>query len=118
MARANHGTGEQAIEWCLNHNGIVGLEAEAFLKAWQQGDAEAEWPEFYEWLDAQQGGPKLGDGTPDAALAIAEHAFRAGWDACWSLWRRVYPTQPDSKENAVAHHWDNYDPPEHIKALS
>ena len=51
-------------------------------------------------------GPKVGDGTPDAALAIGEHAFRAGYQACEgkSPWGNV-----DSA-------WDNYDPLEDIKA--
>jgi hypothetical protein len=51
--RSYHGTGEQAIEWALHHSNECGLELDAFLRCWQQGDLD-EWPDFYEWLDAQR----------------------------------------------------------------
>jgi hypothetical protein len=47
-ARGYHGTGEQAIEWALTQD-----EPDTFLRAWQHGDAQREWPDFYEWLDAK-----------------------------------------------------------------
>lgn len=50
-APGDHGTGEQAIEWALKK---AYLELYEFLSAWQQGDAENEWPEFYAWLDGQR----------------------------------------------------------------
>lgn len=56
--------------------------------------------------------PKVGDGkSSDAALAIGEHAFRAGWAA------RDNKEGPDYASD-LEHAWDNYDPPEDIKALS
>ena len=109
MARSYHGTGEQAIAWAVDH---VGFEADTFLRAWQQGDAEKEWPDFYKWLDAQPKLPKVGDGTPDAALAIGEHAFRAGYNKGWDDHRN----SPDWRAPDSA--WDAYDPPEHIKDLT
>ena len=58
--------------------------------------------------------PKLGDGTPDAALAIGEHAFRAGFARGF-----YYADQTSRSEaGAVEDAWDEYDPPEYIKALS
>lgn len=63
-------------------------------------------------------GPNVGDGTGDAALAIGEHAFRAGWDAAVEAgpeWDDLFHGVSDTaKEKA----WDAYDPPEDIKALS
>ncbi len=68
-------------------------------------------------------GAKVGDGTPDAALAIGEHAFRAGWHAHarFSLGLEndlgelgMSPQGAAAQERA----WDAYDPPEHIKDLS
>lgn len=53
--RSDHGTGEQAIEWILNHSPDGCVECDTFLRAWQHGDL-AEWPEFYLWLDAQPAG--------------------------------------------------------------
>jgi len=50
----DHGTGDQAIEWMLNVNTDRDLyNNEAFLGAWQDGDAFEEWPDFYEWLKTQ-----------------------------------------------------------------
>ena len=60
-------------------------------------------------------GPHVGDGSGDAALAIGEHAFLAGWDAAMA--HANYPTNAESivpKMDA----WSEYDPPEEIKALS
>jgi len=56
MTRAFHGTGERAIQWLVEE--YREFEHDAFLRMWHQGDAEAEWPEFYEWLDAQNDAPK------------------------------------------------------------
>lgn len=54
MPRSNHGTGEQAIDWLLNVNrDSDSMNNMEFLRAWQNGEAEKEWPEFYEWLDKQ-----------------------------------------------------------------
>lgn len=49
--RTWHGTANQAIEWVLHVN-RDGQEQE-FLSAWQCGDAQEDWPEFYAWLDRQ-----------------------------------------------------------------
>jgi hypothetical protein len=115
MARAYHGTGEQAIEWALHKNPDTPLEVQGFLLAWQQGNAELEWPDFYEWLDEQEG-PHVGDGTGDAAIAIGEHAFRAGFSAATKFdWNFAAEGKEAELENKA---WDAYDPPEYIKALS
>lgn len=46
----DHGTGDQAIDWIMNHAGMDDrCECEVFLKSWMEGDLD-EWPEFYEWL--------------------------------------------------------------------
>ena len=50
----DHGTSTQAIDWVLNHSDDNdSCNQVAFLKAWQEGDASEEWPEFYEWLATQ-----------------------------------------------------------------
>lgn len=50
----DHGTGEQAIDWVLNHSGDSDLyNMEAFLKCWNEGSAYEEWPEYYVWLKTQ-----------------------------------------------------------------
>jgi hypothetical protein len=57
---------------------------------------------------------KVGDGTPDAALAIAEHAFRAGYEAgVEDALSGGHGGGPD-----VERAWSTYEPPEDIKALS
>ena len=50
----DHGTGEQAIDFILHHSEDHDLyKMEAFRKAWQEGAAHEEWPEFYAWLSRQ-----------------------------------------------------------------
>lgn len=44
----------------------------------------------------------------DLAVAIAEHAFKAGWDARDN---KEGPDYDSDRENA----WDDYDPPEELK---
>lgn len=49
----DHGTANDAIEFAMDvlpnlTNGCP--EADTFLRAWREGDAFDEWPEFYEWL--------------------------------------------------------------------
>jgi hypothetical protein len=50
----DHGTAAQAVKWLLyvnpDHDSANAVE---FLRAWDQGDAAAEWPEFYDWLNRQ-----------------------------------------------------------------
>jgi hypothetical protein len=60
--------------------------------------------------------PKVGDGTPDAALAIGEHAFRAGWDDGFLAGN--FEGTPGVASQTKDEAWGNYDPPEHIKELS
>jgi hypothetical protein len=59
--------------------------------------------------------PQIGDGTPDAALAIGEHAFRAGHRAGF---KQAYDDERGRPTLSVDEALSNYDPPEHIKALS
>lgn len=47
----DHGTAMDAINFALDTS--QGLECEDFLRAWREGDL-AEWPDFYEWLAAQE----------------------------------------------------------------
>jgi hypothetical protein len=51
-ARVDHGTANDAIEYALAGNNAAWTQETVFLTAWQEGDLE-QWPEFYEWLDAQ-----------------------------------------------------------------
>jgi hypothetical protein len=50
----DHGTAMQAINYAAD---VIGYgdphDALAFLNAWREGDAAAEWPEFYDWLRRQ-----------------------------------------------------------------
>lgn len=48
----DHGTAMDAINFALDTSN--GLEADDFLRAWREGDL-AEYPDFYEWLAAQEG---------------------------------------------------------------
>lgn len=66
--------------------------------------------EFYSTLSAVKFFDKIGDDTGDTAIAIAEHAFRAGWDAAYEACKEGIG------DCNVA--WSEYDPSEHIKALS
>lgn len=51
----DHGTGEQAVEWALHRADFdTRCHPESFLKAWQEGDAFDEWPEYYEWLASKE----------------------------------------------------------------
>lgn len=62
-------------------------------------------------------GAKVGDGTPDAALAIGEDAFKAGFEAGvfgpfgGQMARALLPSAAEAA-------WSSYDPTEHIKELS
>lgn len=57
-------------------------------------------------------GPRVGDGSGDAALAIGEHAFKAGYQkANDEIGSYAVPEQMEAA-------WSEYDPPEHIKALA
>lgn len=46
----DHGTAEDALEFILEGGHAPGEETE-FLKAWRDGYAFEEWPEFYAWLE-------------------------------------------------------------------
>ena len=57
--------------------------------------------------------PRLGDGSGDAALAIGEHAFYAGFEAGYM------PLNRDEAFFAKREQaWSNYEPSEDIKELS
>lgn len=64
-------------------------------------------------------GHKLGDGAPDAAIAIGEHAFRAGF-AAGDEWgnKDSYLRGNQTDGGAVNDAWSDYEPSEDIKALS
>ena len=66
--------------------------------------------------------PCIGDGSGEAALAIGEAAFRAGFVAALEFARDEGWTRggtPEGKaEQAAANAWDEYEPSEDIKALS
>jgi hypothetical protein len=52
----DHGTANDALEWALDvyRNDPSGDgDIEPFLRAWREGDAMGEWPEFYEWLKVE-----------------------------------------------------------------
>jgi hypothetical protein len=69
-------------------------------------------------LCEQLEGLHVGDGSGDAALAIAEHAFKAGYDLAA---QRAVDYAPTVVRDWTAHReaaWSDYDPPEDIKALS
>lgn len=71
---------------------------------------------FAEWYVES---PHVGDGSGDAAIAIGEHAFRAGWDACvQAVHRQMNVSYPDNVAAKREAAWSSYDPPEDIKALS
>ena len=71
-----------------------------------------------EQLEGPHVGDTEGDGAGgEAALAIGEHAFRAGFAAAVEAWSKS--TAPSSGwTDTVSGAWNAYDPPEDIKALS
>ena len=98
----------------FNH-GAGSLTAGDRANGWTEVPLYAHPPEAVE-----HEGPKVGDGTGDAAIAIGEHAFRAGYEACrndvaHSKQVVSYPGEYDKHLEAA---WGAYDPPEHIKDLS
>jgi len=82
------------------------------------------WPHLgHNWhlmafVDVPGVGPRVGDGTPDAALAISEHAFRAGWTAMRASMKAEVDADFGHREDLFQQAWDAYDPPEHIKDLT
>lgn len=46
-AVGDHGTAQDAIDFCLAH--CRTMEPEVFLRAWREGCMD-EWPEYYVWL--------------------------------------------------------------------
>lgn len=69
-------------------------------------------------VDYAERSPRVGDGSGDAAIAIGEHAFRAGYKRAADRARAFYPTRIESDEAHMEQAWSEYDPPEDIKALS
>lgn len=63
-------------------------------------------------------GAHIGDGTADAALAIGEDAFRAGYEAAAKRALAFYPTKLTDWQAHLEQAWSDYDPPEHIKDLA
>jgi len=47
----DHGTHEQALNWITDNGDGDPANTEEFLRAWREGRAWEEWPEFYRWLD-------------------------------------------------------------------
>lgn len=80
-------------------------------RTWLYPHLGDEW-HLVDFCDLPESGPKVGDGTGDAALAIGEHAFRAGFEAAERAWRNANDAHAQNQA------WDAYDPPEDIKALS
>lgn len=54
----------------------------------------------------------------DAAIAIAEDAFRAGYKSAADRARAFHPTMIESDNAHMCEAWSNYEPPEHIKELT
>lgn len=47
----DHGTCAQAIAWIFSHGDQSDpADRQEFLRAWREGSAWEEWPEFYHWL--------------------------------------------------------------------
>lgn len=68
-------------------------------------------------------GPRLGDGSGDAALAIGEHAFYAGYEAGVLDVFNASPNPIPLEKNETFYGkreiaWSNYEPSEDIKELS
>jgi hypothetical protein len=104
MTRAFHGTGEQAIKWLVEE--YREFEHDAFLRMWHQGDAEAEWPEFYEWLDRQPIATlDLKTAAIDAALCLSGFAGEGitvdGYEDPVDAWFRIARAlgMPDADED-------------------
>lgn len=79
------------------------------------GEGNIKSHEVLEWLERE---PRVGDGTGDAALAIAEHAFRAGMEASQALLEKFGGPSGRISEEGVQHEWASYEPSEDIKDLA
>ena len=65
--------------------------------------------------------PRLGDGSGDAAIAIGEHAFYAGYEAgVFDLPNYTFSPLTKNEEFYARREiaWSNYEPSEDIKELS
>lgn len=63
-------------------------------------------------------GPKIGDGSGDAALFIAEEAFRAGYKAAADRARAFHPQKIEDDSAHMNSAWDAFEPSEMAKDLS
>lgn len=63
-------------------------------------------------------GSKLGDGSGDAAIVIGEHAFRAGYNVGYDDGYGNGGAPRLHAATGADRGWSDYEPPEHIKALS
>lgn len=50
----DHGIASQAIDYALDVVMNEDCDCSGFLRAWREGSAMDEWPEFYTWLAAQE----------------------------------------------------------------
>jgi len=68
-------------------------------------------------LEEERDKPHVGDGTPDAALAIGEEALRFGFNFAFDKFAPMSTTGSEQMESENAA-WDAYEPSEAIKDLS
>lgn len=51
----NYGTAEQAIHWILHVCDDTDVYNQVeFLKAWEEGATNEDWPDYHEWLDGEK----------------------------------------------------------------
>lgn len=70
----DHGTASQAMHWAMDAGDRVREvdDVEEFMRAWRDGSAWEEWPEFYEWLEPW---PAARARRPEGQLAAEDIPF-------------------------------------------
>lgn len=68
----DHGSAEQALHWISENGDGDPANDQEFLRAWRDGEAWEEWPEFYKWLSPF---PADRSRRPDGKLAADDVPF-------------------------------------------
>lgn len=74
----DHGTASQAIDFVLDPDNLDDADPAnqvEFLRAWREGGAAEEWPEYYQWLAEQEAAAQV---QPEA---IGRTELTGGTDA-------------------------------------
>lgn len=99
-----------------HHKKAVGERCDEFFAFQRTNHNRMKEPGTSHHMRLSTDGPKIGDGTADAALAIAQAAFEAGWEACLNNYGAVVEEPTNTIDRLAG--WDSYEPSEDIKDLA